>query len=442
MKARYDIGTAIVSTLLLIGTPSLYAGEKQISIESTPTGAQVEVNGSITCTTPCKLTVNGAYFGAKHTIFSSHVDEPLSIRLLKEGFLPKSVVLTSGPHVWRSLNGQNTFEYYLMASDHYDIRLDPIQQFLGQGVTAPDVGDLRASAPSEKLSTEQVVQQSLPAIVQVETATGSGSGFFISPDGLLATNAHVIGAQQAVTVVTSTGRALQSNSIYIDADRDLALIKIDAHDIPFLDVSQKLPTQGSEVVAIGTPGAHEVTGTVMMLPNTVTKGIVSGIREFSDNTVANVPGRAGKWVQTDAAINHGNSGGPLLDQSGHVVGINTLSFAGTGTPGINFALAATELAQVVQYRLGVTLGSQAKPGAPRSLASTAKLTISSTPSGADIEIDGMFLGNTPSDLTVSEGPRAVRVTKKGYKPYERTIQAQPNGSQRIAVELEPIDPKP
>lgn len=404
-------------------------------IESTPAGAQVDVNGSITCTTPCTLNVSGAYFGAKHTAFSSRVDRPLSIRLLKEGYLPKDILLTSGPHVWTSLNGQNSFEYYLMTSDHFNFRLDPIQEFLGQGSQQSEGMESQMSAMPDRSSLEFVIQKSLPAIVQVKTANGSGSGFFITENGLVVTNAHVIGGQQSAMIITSTGRALQSNSIYVDQDRDLALIKVDAHSIRFLDVSPSLPMQGSEVIAIGTPGARDATG-IVLLPNTVTKGIVSGVREFSENTVANIPGRAGTWIQTDAAINHGNSGGPLLNRNGQVVGVNTLSFSSSGAPGINFALASPELTRIVKFRLGITLGPQTKSGSETAATSKAKLTISSDPPGADIEVDGVFLGNTPSDLTVSEGQRVIRVTRKGFKPYERSIQAQPNGSQRITVELE------
>ncbi len=418
-----------------------HAKDKDVMIESTPAGAQVDVNGSITCTTPCTLTVSGGYFGAKHTIFSSHVDRPLSIRLLKEGYVPKDVLLTSGPHVWTSLNGQNSFEYYLMISDHFNFRLDPVQEFLGQGNQQSQGTESQMNMMQESSSPELIIQKSLPAIVQVQTSSGSGSGFFISANGLVATNAHVIGNQQSAMIITSTGKAMQSNSIYVDQDRDLALIKVDAHDIRFLEVSPSLPMQGSDVIAIGTPGAHDATG-VVMLPNTVTKGIVSGVREFSENTVSNIPGRAGTWIQTDAAINHGNSGGPLLDRKGQVIGINTLSFAPNGTSGIYFALASPELTRIVKFRLGITLGSQPKSDSEKPVPSTAKLAISSAPPGADIEVDGVFLGNTPSDLNVSEGLRVIRVTKKGYKPYERSIQAQPNGSQRITVDLEHLDSTP
>ena len=438
MKSVRQFVMATMACGLFLNCQAAHAGDKKVLIESTPAGAQVDVNGSITCTTPCTLNVSSAYFGAKHTAFSSRVDEPLSIRLLKDGYLPKSVQLTSGPHAWRSFNGQNSFEYYLIDSDHFNFRLDPIQAFLGQSNLPTEGSEFRTNMIQESIPPEQIVQKALPAIVQVQTANGSGSGFFITADGLVATNAHVIGSQQSALIITSTGAALQSNQVYVDQDRDLALVKVDAHGIQFLAVSPTLPMQGSDVIAIGTPGAHDATGTVL-LPNTVTRGTVSGVREFSDTTVANVPGRAGTWIQTDAAINHGNSGGPLLNRSGVVIGVNTLSFSATGTPGINFALASTELAQVVHYRLGITLGPQPKSGPEATAPTSTKLSISSTPSGADIEVDGVFLGSTPSDVTVVEGQRVVRVTKKGFKPYERTILAQPNGAQRIAVDLDPTD---
>jgi serine protease Do len=438
MKPVRQLVLVAMAAGLFMTCQAAHAGDKKLLIESTPTGAQVDVNGSITCTTPCTLNVSGAYFGAKHTVFSSRVDQPLSIRLLKDGYLPKSILLTSGPHVWKSFNGQNSFEYYLIDSDHFNFRLDPIQAFLGPSNSSLEEADSPTNDTPDSIQPEQIVRNSLPAIVQVQTADGSGSGFFITADGLVVTNAHVIGSQESALIITSNGATLHSNQIYVDQDRDLALVKVDAHGVRFLDVSPKLPMQGSDVIAIGTPGAQDVTGTVL-LPNTVTKGVVSGVREFSDTTVANVPGRAGSWIQTDAAINHGNSGGPLLNRSGVVIGVNTLTFSATGTPGINFALASTELIQVVRSRLGISLVPQAKSKPETIAPTTAKLSISSTPPGADIEIDGVFLGSTPSDVTVMDGPRVVRVTKKGFKPYERTIQAQPNGAQRIAVELDPDD---
>jgi len=436
-----QLSRSSVSVLVMCGLLSLsqmaHAGDKKVSIDTSPEGAQVELNGNITCTTPCSINVAAGYFGAKHFASSSHVDDPLTIRLIKDGFVPKNVTLTTGPHVWNSFNGGFSFEFYQLDTDHFNIRLDPVQAFVGQGSTSGNVAASSTTVESESIPLEQIVHNSLPAIVLVKTSAGSGSGFFITDEGLIATNAHVVEGQQSATIVTSGGKELPSSNIYVDQDRDLALIKVDAHNAPFLVLSPSVPVQGAEVIAIGTPGIHDSDG-VSLLPNSVTKGIVSGVRRFSDETVANVARRTGTWIQTDTTINHGNSGGPLINRAGLVVGINTLGFAGAGTPGINFALSSTELAQVVHQRLGVTLGPKTDSAQHAGSSASGKISISSTPAGADIEIDGVFLGNTPSDLAIAEGKRVVKITKKGYQPYERTLQVQPGGSQRISAELDPV----
>jgi S1-C subfamily serine protease len=419
---------AFVVCGLLSLSQAAHAGNKKVFVDSTPEGAQVELNGNITCTTPCTINFPSAFFGEKHTAFGKYLDEPIVIRLSKEGFVPKDAHLVTGPHHWSSLNGQNHFDYYYFSNDHFNVSLTPVQTFVEQGAPV---------AATEELPIEQIVHDSLPAIVQIHAGQFSGSGFFITSAGLVATNAHVVEGQPSVTVITPDGKPLSSNSIYVDHDRDLALIKVDAHDVPFLALSSALPMQGAEVIAIGTPGINDVVG-VGLLPNSVSKGIVSGIRTFSEDTIANAPGRAGTWIQMDTTINHGNSGGPLINRAGLVVGINTLGFAGTGTPGINFALSAKELAGIVHERLGITLGPKADSTRHSDQAAAGKISILSTPDGADIEIDGVFLGNTPSDLSVETGKRVIRITKKGYQPYERTLQVQPNGSQRISAELDPV----
>jgi serine protease Do len=437
--------TKLVSKLSLVMAALLFcltftrsgvAGDKAIAIDSTPEGAAVELNGSVVCTTPCALPIPKAYFGAKHTVFSSHEDQPIRIRLLKEGFVPRSVELTKGPIRWQSLNGVNSFEYYLVTGDRFSFQLDPVRAFISDKNSDSTLEQTSLPGSSGILSTEQLVKQSLPAVVQIQTASGNGSGFFISPDGLVVTNAHVVQGQQAATVVMTTGKWFQSTRIYVDRDRDVALIKTDASDTPYLRLRATLPQQGADVVAIGNPGTQIGSG-VEMFPDTVTKGIVSSVREFSDSMHALLPGSAGTWIQTDAAINHGNSGGPLLDRTGKVVGINTLSMAATGTSGIFFALASPEVVRIVDTHFGVNLEALGNGAAgPKPSASSGKLNITSNPPGADIEVDGIFLGTTPADLTVDEGQHSIRVSKKGFVPYERSLKLMPDGSQTLTVDLD------
>jgi len=438
---------AICGLALAIGSTQAFASQHWVSLETIPSGAQVEVNGNVTCKTPCSIRVPDYYFGKKRTAFSSHGVEPIRARFTKEGYVPKTIDLTIGPIHWTNLYGNHVYDYYLMRSDGFRIQLDPVQAFVPSSIL-PSPPSTATAASSPQTPGEEIVRQALPAVVSVSTPKASGSGFFITSDGVVVTNAHVVQDAASVTVLMPSGRELESTHLYVDDQRDLALIKVPISGNPFLKLSATLPAPGSDVIAIGTPGAHDVTGT-LMLPNTVTKGVVSGIREFPEGTTESVPGRAGLWIQTDATINHGNSGGPLLNSSGEVVGINTLAFAATGTPGLNFALAATELTKMMESRFGVqppSTSATANTAASAVQASTAtgEITSSATatvsflsnPPGADIEVDGVFLGSAPAELPLQLGQRRVKIWKKGFKPYERTIQVLSGGVQRITVDLE------
>lgn len=430
-----------------------FAGLKSVALETVPAGAQVEVNGSVSCITPCSIKVPRYYFGKKHTAVSSHGIEPIRVRLTKNGYVPRTIELTTGPIHWRNSDGNNLYDYYLMTSEYFKFQLDAVQEFTPNIPVSPAVETASTENSSAQIPMEEVVRQALPAVVSVSTSKGSGSGFFIAPNGLVVTSAHVLQDESAATVTMASGRSLDSTHFYVDEERDLALIKVPVKDNAFLKLSLTPPLPGSDVIAIGTPVAHDVTGT-LMLPNTVTKGVVSGVREFPEYTAASVPGRAGLWIQTDATINHGNSGGPLLNRSGEVVGINALEFAGAGTPGLNFALAATELAKMMQNQFGVAPLSSTPPARSAAMSvqaasvqtastspagvpsATVTVNLVSNPVGADIEVDGVFLGSTPAEVPLAPGLRTVKLSKKGFKSYERTIRVLSGGTQRIAVDLE------
>ncbi len=157
-------------------------------------------------------------------------------------------------------------------------------------------------------------------------AVGQGSGFIISPDGLIMTNNHVVGDADKVTVRLLDGREFTADTIGTDPATDIALIKIDETDLPFLKLgdSDKLEV-GDWVLAVGNPFG---------LSHTLTAGIVSakGRSGIGLNDYEN-------FIQTDAAINPGNSGGPLVNLDGEVVGINTAIFSRSGGyMGIGFAI--------------------------------------------------------------------------------------------------------
>jgi serine protease Do len=156
--------------------------------------------------------------------------------------------------------------------------------------------------------------------------TSLGSGFIISPDGYVLTNRHVIDGADTVTVKLSDSREFQAKVVGSDEKSDIALLKIDARGLPALrlgDSHQLKP--GQWVVAIGSPFG---------LDHSVTAGIVSAIGRSAGASQQYVP-----FIQTDVAINRGNSGGPLLNTRGEVVGINSQIFSNSGGyMGVSFAI--------------------------------------------------------------------------------------------------------
>jgi serine protease Do len=159
---------------------------------------------------------------------------------------------------------------------------------------------------------------------------GTGSGVIISADGFILTNNHVAADAEQITVKLADGREFKATRVGSDPDTDLAVIKIDAADLPVarLADSDKLE-QGEWVIALGSPFG---------LSQTMTAGIVSA----TGRDLGVGAGQFTNYIQTDASINPGNSGGPLVNMQGEVVGINTLIFSQTGTSsGIGFAIPSS-----------------------------------------------------------------------------------------------------
>jgi len=153
-----------------------------------------------------------------------------------------------------------------------------------------------------------------------------GSGFIISPDGYILTNNHMVDGAEKVNVELADGRKFTAEITGTDPDSDIAVIKIDADNLPSLELADSDNLEvGEWVLAIGNP---------LGFTRTVTAGIVSAKgRSVGLENIEN-------FIQTDAAINRGNSGGPLLNLEGKVVGMNTAIYGATGNIGIGFAIPA------------------------------------------------------------------------------------------------------
>jgi serine protease Do len=164
--------------------------------------------------------------------------------------------------------------------------------------------------------------------------SGQGSGFFISADGYAVTNNHVVDKAERVEIVTDDGKTYPAKVVGVDPRTDLALIKVDGRtDFPFAKLSGGQPRIGDWVLAVGNPFG---------LSSTVTAGIVSARgRDIGNNAYDD-------FIQIDAPVNRGNSGGPTFNTSGEVIGVNTAIYSPSGgNVGIAFAIPASTVQSVV-----------------------------------------------------------------------------------------------
>lgn len=206
------------------------------------------------------------------------------------------------------------------------------------GLDAPDGALLDAYSRA----VIDVVDRTGPAVVRLDVKRGdqrtggSGSGVIVSPDGLILTNHHVVGARAGVKVTTAEGMSLTARIVGTDPDTDLALVRVnESVALPSAQLGDsKNLRRGQLVIAIGNPLGFE---------STVTAGVVSALgRSLRASTGRLID----DLIQTDAALNPGNSGGPLVASHGDVVGINTAIIV--GAQGICFAIAAN----TAKYVLG------------------------------------------------------------------------------------------
>jgi putative serine protease PepD len=288
------------------------------------------------------------------------------------------------------------------------------------------------AAATKTMSVNGVYKSAGPGVVEITTTTTSagsnnspfpfggggggsqssqaqGSGFVYDSDGHIVTNNHVVDGASSISVTFSDGSKYSAKVVGTDPSSDLAVLKVNApasklHPLTLGD-SSKLEV-GDGVVAIGSPFGLE---------ETVTTGIVSALnRDISSTNNFTISGA----IQTDAAINHGNSGGPLLNMAGQVVGINTqIESDSGGNEGVGFAVPSSTIAQVASKLVNGEkvvhpyLGVYVQTPTNRSGAAIAQVKSGSPAAAAGLKAGDVitaFGGETisaPNDLTAAVGAK-------------------------------------
>jgi serine protease Do len=262
-----------------------------------------------------------------------------------------------------------------------------------------------------------------------EADKGVGSGFIIESNGLILTNAHVVEGATTIYVTLTDKREFKAKLLGMDKRTDVAVVKIDARDLPRLPLGDSSKVRvGEWVLAIGSPFGLE---------NTVTAGIVSA---KSRDTGDYLP-----FIQTDVAVNPGNSGGPLLNTAGQVIGINSQIFSRSGGyMGISFAIPIDEAMRVADQlrtngkmtrgRIGVALGEMTKEvaeslglGKPRG-AYVRSVEAGGPAAAGGIEPGDVILSFNGREISKSTDlPRVVGETKPGTSVV---VQAWRKGATR------------
>lgn len=402
-----SLNRLLSSVALVLAFVSACWAKDYVSITTNPPGATVEIDGIVVGKTPYRFEVPGGYLHGTKSVFGKVLRQQVHLRLSLDGYLAQDADMAKGPTPWIALNGTYHGDYWILKTANFSYNL--------QKAATTFTGNIQAAAGLESVSlrpalpTEEIVRVANPSVLLLRGSESTGSGFLVTSTGVAVTNAHVAKGQTTLAATTSNGQTFNAKVEYIDPIVDLALVKLEGSNFSHLTIAELTTVQlGSSVVAIGNPSRG--------LQNTITKGIVSA--------VGPMPDAPGAWIQTDAAINPGNGGGPLLDASGNVIGITTLKWLrsrdGTQLEGIGFALSSQDLLTVLRrFYPGVTSGPSQPARSPQ--AGSGVLVVSSDADSADIFVDDKFVGNTPSTLTLDSGTHVVRVEAPNRTNWAREV---------------------
>ena len=296
---------------------------------------------------------------------------------------------------------------------------------------------------SGRVSYSDAVKRATPAVVNISTKspkqqsgqqndarhatteTSLGSGVIVHPDGYILTNNHVIQGLERIIVALRDGREMPANVVGTDPETDLALLRIDLRELPYLNLVDSSKAEiGDVVLAIGNPFG---------LGQTVTMGIISatGRNDLQLNIYED-------FIQTDAAINVGNSGGALVNAYGDLVGISTLLFSrGGGNEGVGFAIpsnmARFVMTSIVKYGRVIRgwLGIESQP------LSAALAEAYGVPTNIGILISGVYEGGPAEKAGLRRGDILTGIngqsTSDGRKVMNMVAQIPPGESMTMQI---------
>jgi serine protease Do len=177
-----------------------------------------------------------------------------------------------------------------------------------------------------------VVEKVKPSVVAIQTDVGAGSGWIIREDGIIVSNNHVVSGAETIVITLDDGRTFTAQEVRTDSLTDLAVVTVDAEDLPAAEIGN------CEQLQVGQPVA--AIGNALGLGIRMTGGWISRLAVSSSQTLDNL-------IETDAAINPGNSGGPLVNMSGEVIGITSVKVSQVGVEGLGYAISMDTAKDVI-----------------------------------------------------------------------------------------------
>lgn len=396
---------------------------------------------SCTALKPFRRTAN---HGGKKTVLKRYVAAAVAAAVVNMAVL--GGIFAAGWHIGAEGAGNSKTDVMANLSTAQGTEASAVKQTVSTG---------------DELTTVEISKKVGPAVVGITstittamsffntstTSEGTGSGIIISGDGYIVTNNHVIDGASSVKVTLNTGSEYDAKIVGSDSKSDLAVLKITPNEtltVAELGDSSKLEV-GERAIAIGNPLGMEFFGSV-------TQGIISAV-----NRSISVDNRTLSVIQTDAAINEGNSGGALVNAYGQVVGINSVKIASSSVEGMGFAIPITEakpiLEDLIKYGyvkgrpvLGISARDVTRDMANRQ-GWPVGVQVMSTQEGSGAEIAGLEQGDiiTKADgKTVSNFDELSEV-KDTHKPGEtmslEVYKYQTGLTQKVSVKLSEEKPE-